>query len=165
MLDLSEGAGVLEVVSPIPPGRRVLFALIGLVPLMAPYELLVQVDWEDWRHPAFFFAAAVSLGALCVSALFVFAALGGLEQRLRFDTRSSVVTYSARAPLIGLRTTVLPFAALAALEVVTHEWSDGADSYSIRLTAKDDRKFDTGSSESRERVESYAERIRTVIGL
>jgi hypothetical protein len=165
MLHVSEAGGVLEVVSPMPRGQRVLIALVALIPFIAPYELLYKVDWVEWRHPAFFFAAAVSAGALVVSALFVFAALGGLEQRLRVDSRSSLVTYSERAPLIGLRTTVLPFASIERLEVVTHAWSDGADSYSIRLTASDGRKFDTGSAESREMVESCAGRIRTVIGL
>lgn len=162
MLELSETDGVLELASPMPVGTRVLFALFGLVPLLAPYELLFRVQWTDWRHPFFFFAAAISLGAMCVSAFFVFAAVAGLEQRARFDIRRSLLTYSARAPLTGLKTTALPIGSIDRVDVVTHGWSDGPDSYSILMVTSDGRQLSTGSSESRELVELYAERIRVI---
>lgn len=157
---LSEVNGVLEVVSPMPVGRRVMFALVSLVPLIAPYELLIHVRWTDWRHPAFFFAAGISLGAICLSALLGFAAVAGLEQRMRFDLRRSLLTYSARSPLAGRRTVILPFASIERVEVMTHGWSDGPDTYSIRVVATDRREFHSGSSDSHDLVESHAERIR-----
>lgn len=44
-------------------GARVLLASLGFVPLLAPYELLIRVDWEHYANPFFFLATFISTGA------------------------------------------------------------------------------------------------------
>jgi hypothetical protein len=56
----------LEVRSPMRPGMRVVVALLGLFPLVAPCELLVRPAWTAVLHPSFAVAAVVSLGALAL---------------------------------------------------------------------------------------------------
>ena len=78
----------------MPAGWRLLFALLSLVPLLAPYELLVRVEWNDYFHPFFLLAAIVSAGAVAVSVFFLFSAAAGLTSRMRFDRARSTFTYS-----------------------------------------------------------------------
>jgi len=49
--------------------------------------------------------------------------------------------------------------------VVTHEWSEGADTLSIRIVSTDGRRIESGTDVSRERVEVYGQRIRTATGV
>lgn len=48
--------------------------MLGLVPLIAPYELLLEPRWHNYFNVPFLFAAAVSAGAGAVSAFFVWGA-------------------------------------------------------------------------------------------
>lgn len=163
MLDCSTSDGVTELVSPMPAGLRVVFALLALVPLIAPYDLLVKPRWDTWLHPAFLVAAAVALGAMAVSGFLLFAAAAGLDQRLRFDTGTSTVTYWRRAPLVPARSVAWRFDAIASIDVDVHGWSEGPDSYSIRVTMTDGTTVSTGSTSSREQAEQYAYRVRAVV--
>jgi hypothetical protein len=156
-LHVTEQPGRLEIVSPMPWGRRVLFGFIALVPLLAPYELLYIVRWNTWWHPFFFFALFISLGAMFVSGLLAFAALAGLESRMVFDAASRTFTYSAKAP-IAREGASITFQEIDRVEVESHDWSDSAPSYSLRLKAGG-RMFSTGSSGSRAEVESIREKV------
>ena len=100
MLELVSTSDRLEVVSPMPAGWRLLLALLSLVPLLAPYELLVRVEWNDYFHPFFLLAAIVSAGAGAVSVFFLFSAAAGLSSRMRFDRARSTFTDSAVAPVV-----------------------------------------------------------------
>jgi len=142
-----------------------LLAMLGLVPLIAPYELLVTPAWTASRHPAFVFALLVSLGAMCVSGLLWYAAFAGLEERMVIDVRASRLAWTARAPLVAVRSVILPFDAIRCVDVVRHEWSEGADTFSIRIVSTDGRRIESGTDVSRERVEVYAQWIRTATGV
>ena len=58
--ELLERAERLEIRSPMRVGMRVLLAALGLFPLLAPYELLIRIDWEHFMNPLFFLAAFIS---------------------------------------------------------------------------------------------------------
>jgi hypothetical protein len=152
-LEFTQTEDRLEIASPMPVGRRVFFGLIALVPLLAPYELMLGVRWNSWLHPFFFLAAVISLGALALTGLFVFAALAGLESRMIFDRTQGRFTYSASAPIVPLRSQHVPIASLLNAETETHNWSDGAPSYSLRVVTTDGRQFTTSSSSSRQEIE------------
>jgi hypothetical protein len=159
MIQVSEGKEVLEINSPMRPATRVVFALIALVPLLAPYELMLRVQWTDYGHPFFLLAATISAGALAVSGLLVFAAAAGLSSRMTLDAARSTFTYSHGAPMVPHRTQVRPLSSLEGVQVRTHEWSDGAPSYSITVALSDGTTFDSGSSWSLEGIERDKARI------
>jgi hypothetical protein len=94
MIQVSDNEERLDVFSPMPSGKRFLFALFALIPLLAPYELMLRVQWNDYRHPAFLLAAIISAGAVALSGLFVFAAVAGLSSRMTLDAARSTFTYS-----------------------------------------------------------------------
>lgn len=163
-LPVVEGAGVLEIESPMPAGKRILFLLLALFPLLAPYEILVKPRWTGFVNVFFLFAALVSLGALVVSAFLAWAAVAGIRSRMTFDRARGLFTYTASAPAMGTRTTRCPLDAIAAVTVQTHEWSDGAPSYSLNVLTKDEKTFRTSSVWSRAEVEALRNRVEAFRG-
>jgi hypothetical protein len=153
-LDLIEGADCLEIRSPMRIGLRVLLAVLGLLPLLAPYELLIQVEWEPFAHPFFVLAAIVSAGATALSALLLFAAVAGLSSRIVFDKGSGTFSHSSEAPVVKRTRRVHALS----------EWSDGAPSFYLRVTTNDGSVFDTASSWSRDEVERIRNRISEYLG-
>ena len=141
MLRVMERGNRLEIISPMPVGKRVVFVVLALVPLLAPYQLLVAPRWENTLSPFFGFAALVSLGAMAVSAFLVWAAIAGIESTARFDRHRRTVTTIARAPVMPLQARTYALDDLRAIEVEKTEWSDGAPSYSLRIGTADGRAF------------------------
>lgn len=157
---LIENEDRLEIRSPMRTGVRVLLAAIGLVPLLAPYELLIRVDWEHYLNPFFAFAAAVSFGAMAVSALFFYASVAGISSLMVFDRRAGTFSYAAQAPLFGRSLKVFPLADVRSAEVGMTDWSDGEPTYQLRVTLGNDLVFESGASWSREAIESASKRVR-----
>ena len=85
MPDTIETEGVLEIRDRVSLRTRVIFALLSLFPLLAPYELLILPKWEHRLHPFFLLCAFISIGAMTLSGLLVWAAIAGLNSRMRFD--------------------------------------------------------------------------------
>ena len=156
---------MIDLASPMPVGRRVMFGLLAFVPLIAPYELLLRPGWSTWFHPAFLFAAAIALGAVAVSAFLLAVALAGLEQRMRFDTNASTFTHWRRAPVVPARSSTWPLSSIERIEIAVHEWSDSADTYSVRVIVQGGLDIDSASSESRAEVEQYVARLRHALAL
>lgn len=160
MLRLVESGDRLEVTSPMTPGLRVVYFLIGLVPLIAPYELLLVPGWETIFHPFFALAAIISGGALAVSAFFVWASVAGIESSAQFDRRRHTLTTIERAPIMPTRIRTTSLADLRAIEVEKTEWSDSGPTYSLRIDLADGRKFKLLAGYSRpEQAEAVRRRV------
>ena len=159
MLKVVETADTLEVTSPMPVGRRVLFGLLALIPLAAPYELLLKPGWENIVNPFFGFAAILSLGAILVSAFLVWAAIAGLESRARFDRAHRTLTTAFWAPVVPLTTHAYSLNDLRAVRIETIEWSEGCPSYSLQIETLDGRAFKFTSEDDRREVEAVQSRI------
>jgi hypothetical protein len=147
----------------MPWGRRLLLSLIGVFPLLAPWELLVSARWSDHLNPLFLLSVAISAGAIALSALLFFAALAGLSSRMVLDATRSTFTYSAIAPIVSRRVRVYPFAALERVDVSTHEWSDGAPTYSLRIVTGDGVAHESASSWSRDEIEGYRDSVNAFL--
>jgi hypothetical protein len=144
----------------MPLPKRLLFALLALFPLLAPYELLIRVQWTSYWHPFFLLSAIISAGAIALSAFFVFAAVAGLSSRITLDAKRSTFTYSQGAPVVPRRTLALPLSSLEDVQISTREWSDGSPSYSLTFKMSDGTEFQIGSSWSRQDLEDDAAEIR-----
>lgn len=164
MLMVIEGKEVLEIQSCLPTGRRVLFLLLALFPLLAPYELIFRPGWQSYVNVIFLFAALISMGALAVSAFLVWAAIAGVNSRLKFDRANGTLTYSVGAPVIRWRSHRVSIEDIADLRVEEHEWTEGAPSYAFMVGMTDGRKFESGSSWSREEIEDVVQRVSAFIG-
>lgn len=161
--ELNESADRVEVLSPLRWGVRAGLALGGLVPLLAPYELLLRVGWPSHWHPLFLLAALVSTGAAVVSGLLLFAAFAGLSSRMIFDGKVSTFTFSAEAPFVRRSQSVYPLSALERIEVVTREWTDGTPSYCLSVVTKSGQRFASGSAWSREDIANIQQRVEAFL--
>ncbi|MDG4562254.1 MAG: hypothetical protein P9E88_13265 [Candidatus Competibacter sp.] len=155
-LETAEG---LEIAARMPAGQRLLFLALALVPLAAPYELLIQPRWTDYLNPFFLFAAFISAGAGLVSALLAGAALARLDCRMVFDRTRGVLSHATDAPIVPRRASACPLAAIAGLEVRVREWSDGGPSYSFAVVLTDGRELRLGSCRSRSEAEAVKSRV------
>ncbi len=144
MPELVERAGKVEVLSPMRPGMRVLLGVLGCIPLIAPYELIVRVGWQSYANVFFAFAALISAGAMAVSGFLFFAAIAGLSSRMVFDEESGTIEYSAAAPVVPLRTVVYPMSDIESVELGVTEWSDGSPSYYVRVVLADGKVLESG---------------------
>lgn len=162
MLEVSERAGRLEIVSPMRFGVRLVVALVGLVPLLAPYELLLRPQWPPFVNPLFAFAALISVVAVALSGFCFLTALAGLGSRMILDSAAGTFTHSAAAPLVRKRTAVYSLGAITQVEVRTREWSDSGPSFWAAITTADGKVFATASVDSREEVERLVDRIKAL---
>jgi len=140
-------------------GFRIVLMLLGVLPLIAPYELLVRIDWQDYLSPLFLLAALISAGAAVLSLFLVFAALAGLKSQLVFDRSASTLTYSFEAPMVKRTSRVYPLSAVGTVEVEERTWTDGAPTYHLRVIVDDGAVIESGSSLSRDEVEAIRTRI------
>lgn len=163
MIQVSDNGERLDVFSTMPAGKRFLFALFALIPLLAPYELMLRVQWNDYRSPVFLIAATISAGAVALSVFFLFAAGAGLSSRMTLDAAHSTFTYSTGAPIVPHRTLVRPLSSLESVHVRIHEWSDGGPSYTLMVKMSDGATFDSDCSWSRDAIEHEKARVEVFL--
>jgi hypothetical protein len=143
----------------MPGGQRALLLLLSLVPLLAPYELILRVDWQGYFNLPFLFVLVISTGAMALSALLIWGAIAGLSSCIRIDRRLGLISYSASAPVVPLQTTSFPLHAIERVQVAATEWSDGPPSFSLEFVLAGGRSIRSGSSWSRAEVEAVLERV------
>jgi hypothetical protein len=160
---ITQTTTTLEIDGRIRPAMRILLAIIALVPLLAPYQLILSPDWKSYMNPYFAFALVVSAGALAVSGLFLWAAIAGLDSRMSFDKKDRVFAYSYRAPVVPFRRHQVPLDSIERCEIEVHDWSDGPPGYSLRVVLKDGRAFSTDSAE-RPQAEELHRRVAEFLG-
>jgi hypothetical protein len=155
----------LKIYAPLPAGNRFLFLLLSFFPLLAPYELLFRIRWTGYWNFFFLFAAAISAGAVLVSAFLVWAAVAGLNTEMIFDKRLGVFSYAAQAAILRRRVEKYPLVSVRELMVETHEWSDGAPNYSLKAVLADGKTFCLSACWSRAEVEAARDQAAVFINL
>jgi hypothetical protein len=162
---IAQTADRLVVDAPLPAGNRILFLLLSLFPLIAPYELILRPRCESFLHPFFLLAAFISAGAVAVSAFLFWAAIAGLDTETVFDRTRARLTHTIRAPILPEKRTEYPLDLIATLTVEKHEWSDGGPSYSFTVGLRDGKQLRCGSTWSRKEAEALRERAAAFLGM
>ncbi len=156
--ELVERMDCLEIHSRMRGGMRILLAALGLFPLLAPYELLIKIDWEHFMSPFFFLAAFISRERwLSARSLLRFDRRPELE--IVFDRLAATFSYSSEAPVVRRTRHVRPLSDVRSTEVGVRDWSDSAPTYHLRITVKDGTVFESGSSWSRDDIEWIQGRV------
>jgi hypothetical protein len=163
MTTISDHDGVIELRERLTWGRRVLFILISLFPLIAPYQLLIKPSWDSYFNFFFIISLMISLGAFFVSGFLLFISLAGLSTRLIFDPTTQTFTYIHEAPIVPFRRDLIAFDEITRIEVEKHDWTDGEPSYSLQVHIKDDRTYKSASFSTQEQARSAQERIAELL--
>ena len=155
----------IEFVTHVPPVGRILLFLIGLLPLLAPYELLIKPQWADdfYFSPIFWLSLLISAGAMALTFFAVFAALYGLNQRVRFDADGQLITHGFEAALLPYRERRYPFSAVETLCVKRHEWIESPTTYSLALKVEGVREVEFGNFTTEEDAERHLSAIRKIV--
>jgi hypothetical protein len=144
---------------------RAFLLALALFPLLAPYELLIKIKWQDIFNLPFLFVALICAGALVVSAFLVWAGIAGLNTELRFDRTRGSFTHSISAPVLSMRTQRYPLSAIHNVDIQIHEWSEGEPSYALRITLHDGKTIATGSVNSRTEIEQAVEQVQAFLNI
>lgn len=144
-------------------GARILILLGGLLPLIAPYELLIRPSWRGEFSSILWFFLLISAGAVAISLLTIYAAVFGLSQRMRFDSGRQVITYGSESALLRHREKRYPFSAIDTLRVKTHEWTDGPATHNLVLKLKGAREIEFGRFTERVEAERYLLALEVMI--
>jgi hypothetical protein len=164
MFTYRETQAQIEIYYHMHTGTRVFFGLIALIPLLAPYELILKTRWQNLWNLFFVFSAVICLGALALSAFLLWAALAGLSTRLVFDREGRTFTVTQFSPLIRPRPAIYALSAIQSITVDQHDWSDSAPDFSLLVTLTNGQKFSSGTSSSRAEIEQYRQRVLAFLG-
>ncbi|HNA89171.1 MAG TPA: hypothetical protein PK989_07695 [Anaerolineales bacterium] len=140
-------------------GIRVFLFIMGLLPWMAPYELLIKPGWTGFSLMTLVFVG-ISLGAIAVSFGFIGAAIFGMNQTTTFDLNARTITHRYETAVNALRTKRYSFNDITKSEVREHNWDSGPNTYSLEIYFKDKHKILCGNFSSRAEAESVLHQIR-----
>jgi hypothetical protein len=137
--------------------KRIVLSLLGLFPLIAPYEL-----WRGlWPLNAFTpFFAIIVLGALSVGGMFVLSGIAGYDQR--WSLRPGRLLIQRHAPFRHSRR-VLPGHRIARIEPVRHEWSDGDPSFAVALTLVTGERLETPAMSAQATADALEAALRRIL--
>lgn len=164
MVHVTEDVHGLEVRDDVSRGQRVVLFALGLIPLIAPYELLIRPNWQENSFGILFvIALIIGLGALIISGLFFAGALLGTSTRLRFDQTRRRLIIDRRTPLLGQRSAVIPFDEIAALRLEEMTWSEGEPSYALIVQTRGGQTYRMQSSSSKPLMEQTLQKVQAIV--
>jgi hypothetical protein len=141
-------------------GVRIFLFVLGLLPWMAPYELLIKPGWTGFHIFTLVFLA-ISLGAIAVSLGFIGAAVFGMNQTATFDLAARTVTHRYETAVNALRTKRYSFHEITKSEVRQHVWDNGPNTYSLEIYFKDGHKILCGNFPSRNEAQDV---LNSIVG-
>ena len=149
----------IEITETMSTGIRIFLFIMGLLPWMAPYELLIKPGWTGFSLMTLVFVG-ISLGAIAVSFGFIGAAIFGMNQTTTFDLNARTITHRYETIVNALRTKRYSFNDMTKSEVREHNWDSGPNTYSLEIYFKDKHKILCGNFSSRAEAESVLHQIR-----
>jgi hypothetical protein len=160
---ITQSESHIEFTRRMSPGFRLVLVLLGLFPLIAPYELLIKPAWRDWFNPFFLFFLAISLGAVAVSVGFIMAGLAGLSQRIRFDIPARTLIYESDSLLARFRQTRYRFSDIERIDLIEHDWSEGPATFYLQVKIRNSAKIEFGDLDSRADAERYQQILQRLL--
>ena len=145
------------------PAVRVVIFLFGLLPLLAPYELLVKARWNVFFSLPFFISLLFSIFLAAFSVFIIFIALFAQNQHVCFDRDRSMLTYGWSDAVRAYRETSHRFQEISEPELKVHDWSDGPNSYDLLVKTRSGDKISFGDFSSREEAERYQSIVKAIL--
>jgi hypothetical protein len=145
------------------PAIRIGITLIGLFPLLVPYELLIKARWETTLSAAFLLSLFVSLLMMVASAFVLFVAFFAQNQYVCFDGHRATLTYGWSDAIRPYRETVYRFTELSPPELLTTTWSDSPNSYDILIRTNTGSKISFGNFEKEYEAQACLEELLALL--
>jgi hypothetical protein len=139
-----------------------MISLLGLLPFLAPYELLIRPRWQE-VNLVLIVPMVISLGAVIVGATFILAGVLGLNQTLRFDSFSKSVLYTYETAITRVRRKCYDFGDVRQIEIKTTDWDSRPPTYGLRVNFADGRKVEVGYFASQQEAQDCLSRIERLL--
>ena len=146
-------------------GTRIFIGLLGLVPLIAPYDFLVKARWNSYFNFLFLLVLIVSIGAVFMSAIFVYVATFATSIKITLDRRTQIFRHSSEAPTIRNKTEEHPLSHIQRLEVRETNWSDGPPSYNLQFVMEGNKVYEVGPFNSLAEVDQTRQQAQQFLHL
>lgn len=157
-------SGTIEFRSTISPIVRVLLLAGALIPLIAPYELVLRPRWESPLAVFGVFAILASIGAVAVSIILAAVAIFGLNEEVTVDPERGVIRYTCKRLLFPLRTCEYPLNALTAVAMTTEEITDnGPVCHKVVIGISGHGQIESPPIDDRAVAEQYRYRLEEVM--
>ncbi len=163
MEQITQTADRIEFSERMSTGLRVFLFIVGLLPWLAPYELLIRPDWTGFSIFTLFFLV-ISLGAVAVSLAFIGGAIFGMNQTLIIDRAQRTIIHAYESAAFPLKVRTYAFGQLQSIELVEHDWDSGPSTYGLKFTFAGGHHTEPGSLSSREEARQWKERIEGWLG-
>jgi hypothetical protein len=160
--DLSQSNGQITFSERMPWGLRVIISLLGFLPFLAPYELLIRPRWQE-VNLILIVPVIISLGAILVGVTFILAGVLGLNQTLRFDSFSKSVLHTYETAITRVRRKRYDFGDVRQIEIKTTDWESRPPTYGLRVSFADGRKVEAGDFASRDEAQDCLSRIERLL--
>lgn len=148
----------IEITETMSTGIRVFLFLLGLLPWLAPYELLIKPGWTGFHISTLVFLI-ISLGAIAISIAFIGAAVFGMNQTATFDLTTRTITHRYETIVHALQTKRYSFNDISKSTVREHDWDSGPRTYSLEISFKDGHKILCGNFSSHKAAEAVLNQI------
>ena len=146
-------------------GTRIFIGLLGLVPLIAPYDFLVKARWNSYFNFPFLLVLIVSIGAAFISAMFVYMGTFATSIKITLDRRAQVFRHSSEAPTIRNKTEEHPLSHIQRLDVRETNWSDGPPSYNLQFVMEGEKVYEVGPFNSLAEVDQTRQQAQQFLHL
>jgi len=163
MVTIKRSTNKLEFISFLSPIARGVFLLFGLIPLLAPYELLIKPAWQRRISIGTLPFLVISLFAVGVSIFFIIAAFLGRNQHFQFDVSNRTVKYRFNSVLHPIREESYEFNQIEAIGIEVNEWDSRPDSYDICLKIRGKRELKFGDFLSRQDAEQCLTELKNIL--
>jgi hypothetical protein len=146
-------------------GTRIFIGLLGLVPLIGPYDLLVKARWNSYFNFPFLLVLIVSIGSVFISAMFVYMGTFATSIKITLDRRTQVFRHASEAPTIRNKTEEHPLSHIQRLEVRETNWSDGPPNYNLQFVMEGDKVYEVGPFNSLAEVDQTRQQAQQFLHL
>jgi len=153
----------IEFTSHLSLAARALIMIIGLFPLLAPYELLIKPSWSgkiNWLMPFFLL---ISIGAIVLSFFIICTALFGINHYIQINSTNRIITHGYKPGVLRFCQNQYLFSEIEIVELKVHEWTDGPPTYNIGLKAIGRREIEFGGFATQEEAEKYLSILKEMI--
>jgi hypothetical protein len=142
---------------------RALIMIMGLFPLLAPYELLIKPSWNGKINWLILLVLLISTGAIVLSILIILTALFGINQFIQINSTNRIITHGYKPGVLRLRQNQYLFSEIEIVQLKVHEWTAGPPTYNIRLKAIGHREIEFGGFATQEQAEQYLSILKETI--
>ena len=109
--------------------------------------------------------ASVSIGAVFMSAMFVYASTFATSIKITLDRLAQAFRHSSEAPTIRNKTEEHPLSHIQRLEVRETNWSDGPPSYNLQFVMEGDKVYEVGPFNSLAEVDQTRQQAQQFLHL